>query len=217
MKCNEIINILIERYSTDGWWPHGDRFEIMIGAILVQRTNWANVQRAIGNLKVRSLIDPHMLSTVLTEELEMLIRPSGFYRQKAQRLKSMSMLIEEQFDSDLDMFFEQDYDTARQLLLSINGIGQETADTILLYAGDKPVFIEDNYSKRIYCRLSGESKSPDRTELQKHLLGEQKITSKLCKDAHSAIVTHCKTTCKAVPLCKQCFIKEHCLSDSERS
>jgi endonuclease-3 related protein len=133
---------LLERYGPQGWWPGETRFEVVVGALLTQNTNWKNVEKAIANLKTDGKLDPSSLLGTGDRELETLIRPSGFFRQKASRLKTLT---------EAYLRFEMEGRApSREDLLSINGIGKETADSILLYAYDVPIFVIDAYTRR-YC------------------------------------------------------------------
>ena len=144
-------NILVEMYErllrTVGprhWWPGESSFEVIVGAILTQNTSWANVEKAIGNLKRAGILSPLGMRNIARDELAEVIRPSGFYRLKANRLKRFVDLLYEEFNGDITRMRSQDLDSVREKLLKVNGIGPETADSISLYALGKPVFVPKN-------------------------------------------------------------------------
>src|SRR5659263_186833 len=144
-----IYDLLLRELGSKHWWPADTPFEVVIGAVLTQQTRWENVERAINNLKDHGLIEADSLSKVKTEELEELIRCTGFYRQKALRLKNISKFFDENPD-----ILRKPPGELREVLLSLNGVGEETADSIVLYAADKPKFVIDAYTKRI-CKCMG--------------------------------------------------------------
>jgi endonuclease-3 related protein len=134
------------------WWPGETAFEVCVGAILTQNTNWGNVERAIANLKAASVLEPARLFALPESRLAALIRPAGYFNVKAQRLRSFLRVLMEDFDGDLDRLFAGETATVRERLLAIHGIGPETADSMLLYAGGRPSFVIDAYTKRIFRR-----------------------------------------------------------------
>jgi endonuclease III related protein len=134
------------------WWPGETRFEVIVGAILTQSTAWSNVERAIANLRKERLLDPRAMLRVGTGRLERLVRPSGYFRQKARKLKAFVRFLEREFGGSLDRMFRQPTAVLREKLLAVHGIGPETADSILLYAGKHPVFVIDAYTRRILAR-----------------------------------------------------------------
>lgn len=146
-------------FGPQQWWPvdktyhqkhHSDpRFEIIIGAILTQNTAWTNVEKALGNLKKQHIFTSHAIAQIAVEHLKLMIQPSGFFNQKAHRLKWFSSYLENQYGGDLQMFFSQDTREIRDELLLLPGIGPETADSMLLYAGDHPVFVVDAYTRLV--------------------------------------------------------------------
>ena len=159
----KLYEILFDHFGNRHWWPvdkeyhrkHGSdpRFEIIVGAILTQNTAWTNVEKAIINLKENNSLTITKIVDEDVEKLKEMIRPSGFFNQKAKRLKNLSSHIHKNYNDDLDKFFKRDLTDVRKELLSLNGIGPETADSILLYAGNLPTFVVDAYTKRICKRL----------------------------------------------------------------
>ena len=158
ISINNIYKKLLQEYSAQNWWPtisNNQKFEIVIGAILTQNTSWKNVEKAILNLKKHNLISPKAIIKTPKTKLAELIRSSGYYNQKAERLKSISK------------FFIENKSPAREQLLNIKGVGPETADSILLYAYQKPVFVIDSYTRRIFSRIGLCSKDEPYDSLQK--------------------------------------------------
>ena len=149
----EIYRRLFERYGPQHWWPGDSPFEVMVGAILTQSAAWQNVEKAISNLKNAGVMSPGALRNIPIDELAQLIHPCGYYNAKALKLKALVNWLGASCGDDLDKLFALDTDTLRQQFLAIHGIGPETADSILLYAGNKPVFVIDAYTRRIISRL----------------------------------------------------------------
>lgn len=143
---------LFRAWGPQHWWPAETRFEVIVGAYLTQNTAWMNVELALTNLRHSRLLSVEGIRKVPLRKLERLIRPSGYFRQKAARLKTFVAFLDKQYAGSLDKLFAQSTDTLRQELLSLNGIGPETADSILLYAGNHPVFVVDAYTRRILER-----------------------------------------------------------------
>ena len=150
---NSIYERLFNRYGPQHWWPGETPFEVIIGAILTQSTAWSNVEKAIANIKAEGLLDPISLDEIETDKLAALIRPSGYYNAKAAKVKAFIDRLHNDYGRNLDRLFALDTTSLRQAMLSIHGIGPETADSILLYAAYRPVFVIDAYTKRIIARL----------------------------------------------------------------
>lgn len=143
---------MLQRWGPQSWWPAHSRLEVIVGAYLTQNTNWSNVEKAIVNLKREQVLTVKGLREIHIWNLEELVRPSGYFRQKARRLKGFIEFLDKQYDGSLDKMFARPTETLRSELLSLNGIGPETADSILLYAGNHPVFVVDAYTRRILER-----------------------------------------------------------------
>jgi len=148
----EIYSHLFEVFGAQKWWPAETPFEVMVGAILTQNTNWKNVEKALQNLKQSAALQPNAMYQLSTSELELLIQPSGFFRQKAKRLKTFLKYFLEEYEGDVALMKEKSTSALREELLALKGIGPETADSILLYALEKPIFVIDAYTKRILFR-----------------------------------------------------------------
>jgi endonuclease-3 related protein len=216
---------LSRKFGNLNWWPidkkyhksagSDSRYEIIVGAILTQNTNWPNVEKALENLKSKKILDIKKISEIDIEYLKKLIKPSGFFNQKAKRLKNLSMYIKNSYNCDLDVFFNKDLQQTRKELLSLNGIGPETADSILLYAGNKPIFVVDAYSKRI-CERLPLCTNLNYDEIQNYFQNEllktynQDEVIKIYNELHALIVNLAKKYCKKKPDCYNCFIKTDC-------
>src|SRR5579859_2471804 len=148
----EYYRALLARFGPQNWWPAQSRFEVIVGAYLTQNTNWANVEKAIANLRRARAMGLEAMRDLPLKKLEQLIRPSGYFRQKAQRLKTFIAFLDKQYSGSLEGMFAQPKEKVRAELLELNGVGPETADSILLYAGNHPVFVVDAYTRRILER-----------------------------------------------------------------
>jgi endonuclease-3 related protein len=151
-KVFKIYEILLEHFGPQEWWPGDTPFEIMVGAVLTQNTNWVNVSRAIDNLKKENLLWFEKLHDLPVELLAEKIKPAGYFNLKAARLKNLLNFIGEEYYGSLEYMFSEDVLNLREKILTVKGIGPETADSILLYAGNKPVFVIDTYTHRIFSR-----------------------------------------------------------------
>lgn len=179
------------------WWPADTPFEVIIGAVLTQQTKWENVERAIRNMKNRGLMEPEPLSEIDGEELETLIRCTGFFRQKAKRLKSISTFFKENPE-----ILEKPAPELREILLSLNGIGDETADSIVLYAANKPKFVIDAYTKRM-CKCMGID--GDYKGLQSIFENSLPAEVPIYKEFHALIVEYGKLFC-GKKRCAECIL-----------
>lgn len=197
-------------YSPQHWWPADSPLEVIVGAILTQSTNWQNVERAIENLKRHNALTPSRLHTLSEEKLAQLIRPAGYFRQKAKKLKAFVKHLYGHHGGDLREMLAQPTKELRSELLSIWGIGPETADSILLYAGQKPVFVVDAYTKRVFSRLGLVSSDISYGELQKFSMHQLPRDAKLFNEYHALIVRHGKEICRPKPLCARCVLARHC-------
>jgi len=229
---SKIYEILLNEFGNLYWWPidkkyheinnSDPRFEIIVGAILTQNTAWSNVEKAINNIKAQNLLDIKHISNIENEILPDLIKPSGYFNQKAKRLKNLALYIEDNYNGNLDLFFNRELLEIRNELLSINGIGPETADSILLYAGDFPIFVVDAYTKRICKRLPIKVdityyniQNYFQSELSK--IYTKKELHKIYNELHAQIVILGKTYCKKKPDCMNCPLQENCKFEKELS
>lgn len=204
-KIQEIYRQLHGFYGPQHWWPAESRFEVMVGAVLTQNTNWQNVSKAIDVLRERGLLDFQALNSLSRDELAPLIRSSGYYNLKAKRLKNLLAMIEHEYDGDLESFFCEDLWTARDRLLSVKGVGAETADSILLYACRQPIFVVDAYTHRIFSRHGLVPDECDYQELQDIFMDNLPEDTALFNEYHALIVMTAKEFCrKTNPRCEEC-------------
>lgn len=202
----KIYDLLYDEYGPQSWWPADDWFEVIVGAVLTQNTSWRNVEKAISNLKNNRMLKPEKLCELSNEQLAILIKPAGFYNLKAKRLRNVLDFLKK-YDFD---FNKLSSNIKREELLKIKGVGKETADSILLYAFDIPIFVVDNYTKRIFQRLDVISQKDDYDSIQKlfHLIPPD---VQVYKEYHALIVKHAKDICtKYRPNCQRCSIKSFC-------
>jgi endonuclease-3 related protein len=225
MHPEKLYNDLMKKYGNLNWWPmdkdyheknkSDPRFEVILGAILTQNTAWSNVEKAIDNLKKSEKLDINSINNIENEKLKNLIRPSGFFNQKATRLKYISKILKNKYNSNLDNFFKKDKDEIREELLEMNGIGPETADSIVLYAANKPIFVVDAYTKRLCKRFPLKTKITY-DEIQKYFQKnleenfDKKELTKIYKNLHAMIVILAKEYCKKRPICENCPLKKDC-------
>ncbi len=218
MMCNLVITMsklmniykkLLKHFGRQHWWPAETRFEVIVGAILTQNTSWKNVEKAILNLKKEKMLNNKKIANVDIRKLESLIQPSGFYKQKSERLKKFCKYLDRNYNSDLNKFFNRNTDEIRNELLSLNGIGNETADSILLYAGEKLKFVVDAYTVRM-CERTGIKNAKKYDELQSFFEKNLPKNIKLYKEFHALIVELGKNFCRRKPECDGCPLKDVC-------
>lgn len=201
----EVFQRLYDHYGPQGWWPGETPFEVIVGAILTQNTAWTNVERAISNLKKEGLLTPQAILDMSESELAARIRSSGYYNVKAKRLKDFIRFLFDNYNGKIEEMFKEDPERLRERLLKIHGIGPETADSILLYGGNIPVFVVDAYTYRVFHRhgLLPEEISYD--ECQKIFMENLPKDAGLFNEYHALIVRVAKEFCKkGKPLCKGC-------------
>lgn len=201
---------LAEHYGPLHWWPADTPFEVVIGAFLTQNTAWRNVELAIAALRQAVPLTPRALHDLPRERLEELIRPAGFFRQKAHRLQLFAGHLLHRHAGDLAAMLQGPLDEVREQLLTQPGIGPETADSILLYAAGRPSFVVDAYTRRLlrhYGLLKGdEDYETIRGLFMRHLPADVDLFN----EYHALIVEHCKTYCRKRPLCTSCPLRPHC-------
>ncbi len=223
----EIYKLLLDYFGPQDWWPIDEdyhrkhksdpRFEVVVGAILTQNTAWGNVEKALYNLKNENSLNIKKILQTDIGFLRNMIQPSGFFNQKATRLKNIAYFLNENYEGDLDKFFDSDLQKIRNELLSLNGVGPETADSILLYAGNLPVFVVDTYTKRICKRIPVNIEKVGYIEIQKYFekylqnnLDIKDIVS-IYKELHALIVELAKNFCTIKPKCTDCPLGNICL------
>ena len=201
---NRIYQRLYKVYGPQHWWPGETKFEIIVGAILTQNTNWQNVEKAIANLKREQCLNPEALKNVKISRLAALIRPSGYFNIKAKRLKNFINFLFQEYNGNLSRMSREATGILRQKLLAVNGIGPETADSILLYAFDKPVFVVDAYTKRIFSRHHIVDAGDDYHSVQRVFTEALPADIPMYNEYHALIVRLAKDFCKTKPECAQC-------------
>lgn len=204
-----IYKTLLESYGPQFWWPAETEFEVMVGAVLTQNTSWNNAEKAIISLKSENALNLASISRMSEARLSILIQSSGFHRVKAKTLKSLVSLIYKEFDSCIGKFKKLPADEKRNLLLSIKGIGPETADDIMLYVLDEPRFIVDEYTRRIFRRVGKTPISNTYESWQNMLENEFNRDLNDLKEYHGLLIALGKDHCKKNPLCFGCPL--HCI------
>ena len=204
----EIYRLLYDAFGPQHWWPGETRFEIITGAILTQNTSWTNVEKAIKNLKAADRLTPEKLHRLNHQQLAELIRPAGYYNVKAKRLKNFSDWLFENYDGDLAALERIDTQRLRAELLAIKGIGFETADSILLYAFDRPVFVVDAYTARVAVRHGLIDAGADYHQLQEVFTSNLPADSRLFNEYHALLVRVGKEFCRPMPLCAGCPLEK---------
>jgi endonuclease III related protein len=209
-KVEEIFARLAAHYGPLHWWPADSPFEVAVGAILTQNTAWRNVEYALANLQKAEALTAPALLALPREQLQQLIRPAGFFRQKAERLQLLAACLLQQHAGDLPGWLAGPLPQVRRQLLAMKGIGPETADSILLYAGHRPTFVVDAYTRRIFVRLGllggQESYEQIRALFMDHLAAD----AALFNEYHALIVEHAKSFCRKAPRCAGCPLQELC-------
>ncbi len=201
----EIYNLLLDAYGPQNWWPADSVFEVVVGAVLTQNTNWSNVCKAIDNLKREGLLSFEQMISISIEELAHHIRPSGYYNIKAKRLNNLLLMVHDKYEGELSLLFDEDLETARETLLSVKGIGPETADSILLYGGKFPVFVVDAYTYRILYRHKLIDEQSDYYSIQQEFFYQLPQDVDLFNEYHALLVQTGKDYCKKKkPLCESC-------------
>ncbi len=201
----DIYRRLYAHFGPQHWWPADTPFEMMVGAVLTQNTSWRNVELAIKSLKQKSLLTPGAIHRLPERVLAQLIRPAGFFNVKARRLKAMTAWIYNRYKDDFgDRMFNEKIELLRADLLKINGIGEETADSILLYAGAMPIFVVDAYTRRILLRHDLISDSDSYFSIQRLFMDRLPNQAPLFNEYHALIVRTAKIFCKKKPLCAAC-------------
>jgi endonuclease III related protein len=196
---------LLAAFGPQHWWPGESPLEVLIGAVLVQNTSWKNVERAIANLRDDRLLDIRALSRLPVEELAEVIRPAGYFRVKARRLHNLLAFVVREYDGSLDAMFQTDVATLREQLLGVHGIGPETADAILLYAGNLPTFVVDTYTHRVLARHGWIGYEADFHEIKDYFESSFPPDAPLYNEFHALLVRLGKDYCrKTNPKCDEC-------------
>jgi len=209
-QLRQIYGRLYAAYGRQHWWPAESPFEVVVGAILTQSAAWVNVEKAIGNLRAAGILSPEGLLQVELDALARLVYPAGYYNAKARKLKAFLEMLFERHGGDLDALFALPLPQLRLELLATHGIGQETADSIILYAAGKPSFVIDAYTRRVFSRLGLEPASDSYASWQAMFSDALPPDVQLFNEYHALIDRHAKTVCRKAPLCDQCCLREVC-------
>jgi endonuclease III related protein len=209
MELQEIYQTLLKHFGCRDWWPADTPFEVIVGAILTQNTNWNNVEKAIANLKRERLLTPVAMDTAKLEQLQKAVRPSGFWKQKAERLRNFTGHLNKHYGYKVDKFLSQPKMKLRRELLAMHGIGRETADSIILYAANEPIFVIDAYTKRM-CHRMGITRRSDYEDLRAFFESRLALKTQLYNEFHALIVELAKKYCKKKPECQNCPLKGGC-------
>jgi endonuclease-3 related protein len=224
-----VYKALLKHYGPQGWWPvtkpgglvpgyHNSKklktrvevFEIAIGALLTQNTSWNNVEKAIGNLNRAGMLSCEKIHAAGLEALAVLIKPSGYYNQKAVRLKTFASYLVENYSADINKLFSKQAEKLREELLSIKGIGPETADSMILYGASKPLFVADNYTIRFGRRLGWFGENSGYGAVARYFMERLPESAEIYAELHALIVALGKEHCRKKMFCAGCILKKDC-------
>jgi endonuclease III related protein len=199
-----MYHALRERFGPRHWWPASSPFEVCVGAILTQNTSWKNVAKAIDSLRAADKLDPNRIYKTGHDELAQIIKPAGYFNVKATRLRNFINHLVEKHGGDLDSLFSAPVAMLREELLTVRGIGKETADSMMLYAANKPIFVADAYTKRILYRHGLVNEDADYDTMQAIFEANLPSDVDLFNDFHAQLVAAGHHYCKRVPMCEKC-------------
>lgn len=199
-----VFEKLLDTFGPQHWWPGDSPLEVMVGAVLVQNTNWKNVEHAIENLNEANSLDAERIIALGDGELEQLIRPAGYFRRKTKRLRSLMEFFVQRYAGSIEKMRSVDCLELREQLLQVHGIGPETADAILLYALEKPAMVVDTYTHRVFARHGWVEFEADYHQLQEHLVSELPANVKVYNELHALLVQVGKMYCRKTPKCEEC-------------
>lgn len=209
-RLNDIFNQLLDHFGALHWWPADSPFEVVVGAILTQNTNWRNVEKAISALKEAGPLTVRKVLEIERQSLEEQIRPAGFFRQKAERLQLFAAYLMTRYGGDLSAMLAGPLSEVREELLQCKGVGPETADSILLYAGGRPSFVVDAYTRRLLGRLGLLNGRESYDQIRDLFMTHLPRNSDLFNEFHALIVEQCKQYCRVKPLCSECPLQTDC-------
>ena len=201
---------LFTEYGPQHWWPAQTPFEVIVGAILTQSAAWTNVEKAIANLTTANTLSPQAIHNLPEAELAALVRPSGYYNAKAHKIKAFVEWLHDEYDGNLDRLFATETMTLRQRLLGVHGIGEETADSIILYAANKPVFVVDAYTRRITTRYGIAPEGVGYADYQTLFMKHLPTDVQLFNEYHALLVCLGKNICRKIPKCGECCLNDIC-------
>lgn len=205
-----MYRILLRQHGHAAWWPGETPFEICLGAILTQNTSWSNVEKALANLRARGLLSFEALAALEPSQLAKHLRPSGYFNVKARRVRSFLVFLGREYGGRAESMAREDRWALRAKLLSVNGIGPETADSIVLYAAGLPLFVVDAYTRRIFSRLGLLRGDEGYAQVQRFFMERLPADAALYNDYHAQIVLLGKATCRARPRCAACPLTGRC-------
>jgi endonuclease-3 related protein len=212
-----IYQLLYKRYGPQHWWPAETPLEMIIGAILTQSAAWTNVEKAISNLKATGCLSIAGLRNTPQDKLARLIHPSGYYNVKSRKIRAFVDWLAERYGGELDSLFALDSAELRNELLSVHGVGEETADSIILYAAHQPIFVIDAYTRRIVTRLGLAPQNDTYAAYQALFMNNLPHDESLFNEYHALLVQHGKTVCRKNQLCADCCLKNLCPSNEQMS
>lgn len=209
-RLMEIYDSLFDYFGPQKWWPCESELEMIVGAVLTQNTNWQNVSKAIDNLKKAGLLQLDTLVDLSPAELAEYIKPAGYYNLKAKRLRNLLLMIVQEYGGKLDNLIHDELESSRRLLLQVNGVGEETADSILLYACCHPIFVVDTYTHRVFSRHNLVPEETSYQEIQDLFMDNLPADTAFFNEYHALIVRVAKDFCKRnKPLCQQCPLQAY--------
>jgi endonuclease-3 related protein len=209
-KLEDIYQRLMDTYGPQHWWPGDSPFEVMVGAILTQSAAWRNVEKAIANLKAVQALSPQALHRLSLSEVATLIHPCIYYNVKARKLKSLAEWLKECCQDDIKKMSAIPAQELRQQLLSVWGVGEETADSIILYAANRPVFVVDAYTRRIIDRVGLTPAGKSYDAYQSLFMDNLPADARLFNEYHALLVALGKNVCRKRPLCSECCLRGVC-------
>lgn len=211
IKLKSVYGRLYAAYGPQHWWPADEPFEVIVGAILTQSAAWTNVEKGLANLKQAGALSPSAIRELPQAELAELIHSCGYFNAKSIKLKSFAAWFGRRFSDSLEKMFEVETQRLREELLEVHGVGEETADSILLYAGNRPVFVIDAYTRRIIDRLGFKLRGNKYADYQKLFVDHLPAEAPLFNEYHALLVALGKRQClKTNPACEGCCLQETC-------
>ena len=205
-----VFELLFDRYGPQNWWPAQTPLEMIVGAILTQSAAWTNVEKAMANLKSAGVLTVAGLRGTPHEDLARLVYPSGYYNAKARKVRAFMDWLAERYGGDLDRLFALDTGSMRRELLCVHGVGEETADSIILYAAHHPVFVIDAYTRRIVARLGLAPQEDTYAAFQALFMESLPRDAALFNEYHALLVQHGKSVCRKAPACAGCCLGRLC-------
>lgn len=209
-RLRQVYGRLLRRFGHAGWWPGETAFEVCLGAILVQNTAWTNVEKALALLRSRGLVEFAALDRLAADEIALLIRASGCFRVKARRVRAFLDFLGGRYGGRAEAMSREQPFALREALLAVHGIGRETADSIVLYAAGKPLFVVDAYTRRVFARLGLVAGDEPYDDLQRFFMRHLPHDAALYNDFHAQVVTLGKQVCRPRPRCPECPLERLC-------